>query len=415
LRRHQFNNKNHIFADMLQGKKIVLGVCGSIAAYKSALLVRLLVKAGAEVQVVMTADATGFITPLTLSTLSKKPVLTEYYKPETGEWNNHVELGLWADLMLIAPASANTIAKMANGLCDNLLTAVYLSAKCPVYFAPAMDLDMWKHPATQENVIRLHQYGNILIPPGNGELASGLHGEGRMAKPEEMVDFITTEIKKKLPLRNQKIVVTAGPTYEAIDPVRFIGNHSSGKMGFAIADQLAKLGANVVLISGPSAQRSHNAVERIDVTSAAEMLGACQQQFTDAKACIMSAAVADYTPVTVASQKIKKQDAGFAIDLKKTTDILKTLGGIKRPDQILVGFALETNDEEQNAIGKLHNKNLDFIVLNSLNDAGAGFKTDTNKITIIDKELRKTTYDLKSKEDVAVDICNKVIELINAE
>jgi phosphopantothenoylcysteine decarboxylase/phosphopantothenate--cysteine ligase len=415
LRRHQFNNKNHIFADMLQGKKIVLGVCGSIAAYKSALLVRLLVKAGAEVQVVMTADATGFITPLTLSTLSKKPVLTEYYKPETGEWNNHVELGLWADLMLIAPASANTIAKMANGLCDNLLTAVYLSAKCPVYFAPAMDLDMWKHPATQENVIRLHQYGNILIPPGNGELASGLHGEGRMAKPEEMVDFITTEIKKKLPLRNQKIVVTAGPTYEAIDPVRFIGNHSSGKMGFAIADQLAKLGANVVLISGPSAQRSHNAVERIDVTSAAEMLGACQQQFTDAKACIMSAAVADYTPVTVASQKIKKQDAGFAIDLKKTTDILKTLGGIKRPDQILVGFALETNDEEQNAIGKLHNKNLDFIVLNSLNDSGAGFKTDTNKITIIDKELRKTTYDLKSKEDVAVDICNKVIELINAE
>ncbi|GAB3908174.1 bifunctional phosphopantothenoylcysteine decarboxylase/phosphopantothenate--cysteine ligase CoaBC [Mucilaginibacter boryungensis] len=399
---------------MLQGKKIVLGVCGSIAAYKSALLVRLLVKAGAEVQVVMTPDATGFITPLTLSTLSKKPVLVDYYKTETGEWNNHVELGLWADLMLIAPASANTLAKMANGLCDNLLTAVYLSAKCPVYFAPAMDLDMWKHPATQENVIRLTQYGNILIPPGNGELASGLHGEGRMAEPEEMVDFILGELKKKLPLNKQKILVTAGPTYEAIDPVRFIGNHSSGKMGFAIADQFAKMGADVVLISGPSSQRSHQSVNRVDVTSAAEMLEACQQYFPDAKACVMSAAVADYTPVTVASQKIKKQDAGLNIGLKKTTDILKTLGGIKRSDQILVGFALETNDEEQNAVGKLKSKNLDFIVLNSLNDKGAGFKTDTNKITIIDKELHKTTYDLKGKDEVAIDICNKVAELINA-
>ena len=399
---------------MLQGKKIVLGVCGSIAAYKSALLVRLLVKAGAEVQVVMTPDATGFITPLTLSTLSKKPVLVDYYKTETGEWNNHVELGLWADLMLIAPASANTLAKMANGLCDNLLTAVYLSAKCPVYFAPAMDLDMWKHPATQENVIRLTQYGNILIPPGNGELASGLHGEGRMAEPEEMVDFILGELKKKLPLNKQKILVTAGPTYEAIDPVRFIGNHSSGKMGFAIADQFAKMGADVVLISGPSSQRSHQAVNRVDVTSAAEMLEACQQYFPDAKACVMSAAVADYTPVTVASQKIKKQDAGLNIGLKKTTDILKTLGGIKRNDQILVGFALETNDEEQNAVSKLKSKNLDFIVLNSLNDKGAGFKTDTNKITIIDKELHKTTYDLKGKDEVAIDICNKVAELINA-
>jgi len=399
---------------MLQGKKIVLGVCGSIAAYKSALLVRLLIKAGAEVQVVMTPDATGFITPLTLSTLSKKPVLVDYYKTETGEWNNHVELGLWADMLVIAPASANTIAKMANGLCDNLLTAVYLSAKCPLYFAPAMDLDMWKHPATQENVIRLTQYGNILIPPGNGELASGLHGEGRMAEPEEMLDFISGELKKKLPLNKQKILVTAGPTYEAIDPVRFIGNHSSGKMGFAIADQLAKMGADVVLISGPSAQRSHYAVERIDVTSAAEMLEACQQYFPGSKACIMSAAVADYTPVIVAAQKIKKQDAGLNIDLKKTTDILKALGGIKQAGQILVGFALETNEEEQNAIGKLQSKNLDFIVLNSLNDKGAGFKTDTNKITIIDRDLHKTTYDLKSKDEVALDICTKVAELINA-
>jgi phosphopantothenoylcysteine decarboxylase/phosphopantothenate--cysteine ligase len=398
---------------MLLGKKIVLGVCGSIAAYKSALLVRLLVKAGADVQVVMTDDATSFITPLTLATLSKKPVLVDYYKPDSGEWNNHVELGLWADLFIIAPASANTIAKMANGLCDNLLMAAYLSAKCPVYFAPAMDLDMWKHPATEENVIRLTQYGNILIPPGNGELASGLRGEGRMAEPEEILDFISGEIKKKLPLNNQKIIVTAGPTYEAIDPVRFIGNHSSGKMGFAIADQLAKLGAKVVLISGPSAQSSHYTVERLDVTSAAEMLEACQLHFTDAKACVMSAAVADYTPVNVASQKIKKQDAGFNIELKKTTDILKALGRIKRADQILVGFALETNDEEQNAVGKLQSKNLDFIVLNSLNDKGAGFKTDTNKITIIDRDLQKTVFDLKSKEEVAIDICNKVVKLIN--
>ena len=251
---------------MLEGKKIVLGVCGSIAAYKSALLVRLLVKAGAQVLVVMTPDATGFITPLTLSTLSKKPVLVEYSKADTGEWNNHVELGLWADMMIIAPASANTIAKMASGLCDNLLTAVYLSAKCPVYFAPAMDLDMWKHQATQQNIAKLAAYGNVLIQPGKGELASGLYGEGRMAEPEEIIGFVTGEIKKKLPLANQKILVTAGPTYEAIDPVRFIGNHSSGKMGFAIANQLARFGADVTLISGPTAQKSSYTVQRIDVT-----------------------------------------------------------------------------------------------------------------------------------------------------
>jgi phosphopantothenoylcysteine decarboxylase/phosphopantothenate--cysteine ligase len=399
---------------MLEGKKIVLGVCGSIAAYKSALLVRLLVKAGARVQVVMTKDAAGFITPLTLSTLSKNPVLVDYYQPSTGEWNNHVELGLWADLLIIAPASANTIAKMANGLCDNLLLAVYLSAKCPVYFAPAMDLDMWKHPATQENVIRLGQFGNILIPPGNGELASGLHGEGRMAEPEEIVAFITGEVKKKLPLANQKVIVTAGPTYEAIDPVRFIGNHSSGKMGFAIADQMAALGADVILIAGPTTQKTHHAIKRVDVTSAAEMLAACQLYFADARICIMSAAVADYTPIAVAAQKIKKKEADLNIELKKTTDILRTLGEVKRSDQLLVGFALETNDEEQNAMEKLQKKNLDFIVLNSLNDAGAGFKTDTNKITIIDRALNKTTFNLKSKDEVAVDICNKVVELISA-
>jgi len=399
---------------MLEGKKIVLGVCGSIAAYKSALLVRLLIKEGAEVQVVMTTSATDFITPLTLATLSKKPVLVDYFEPESGEWNNHVALGLWADLLIIAPTSANTLAKMSTGLCDNLLTAVYLSAKCPVYFAPAMDLDMWKHPATQDNIAKLATYGNIIIPPGNGELASGLYGEGRMAEPEEIVNFVSSELKKKLPLANQQVLVTAGPTYEAIDPVRFIGNHSSGKMGYAIADQMAKLGASVTLISGPAAQRSHYAVKRVDITTAAEMLAACQKYFPAAKVCIMSAAVADYTPVTVATQKIKKQDGGLNIDLKKTTDILKALGEVKRPDQLLIGFALETNNEEESAIGKLQKKNLDFIVLNSLNDEGAGFKTDTNKITIIDRDLNKTTFDLKSKDEVAVDICNKVIELIGA-
>jgi len=399
---------------MLEGKNIVLGVCGSIAAYKSALLVRLLVKAGAHVKVVMTPDSTHFITPLTLSTLSKNPAHVNYFKPDTGEWNNHVELGLWADMLIIAPASANTLAKMANGICDNLLLAVYLSAKCPVYFAPAMDLDMWLHPATRQNVTRLQSFGNILIAPGSGELASGLYGEGRMAEPDEIITFLSSTLKKKLLLANHDIVVTAGPTYEAIDPVRFIGNHSSGKMGFAIADELAAMGANVTLISGPSAEVSHQQnIKRINVTSAAEMLAACQSNFKTAKACIMSAAVADYAPVHVAEQKIKKQDGGLNIELKKTTDILKYLGEQKTPEQILVGFALETNDEEQNAISKLQRKNLDFIVLNSLNDAGAGFKKDTNKVTIIDRDLQKTVFELKSKEAVAHDICLKVVQLIN--
>ncbi|WPU93459.1 bifunctional phosphopantothenoylcysteine decarboxylase/phosphopantothenate--cysteine ligase CoaBC [Mucilaginibacter sabulilitoris] len=399
---------------MFEGKNIILGVCGSIAAYKSALLVRLLIKAGANVQVVMTPDATNFITPLTLSTLSKKPVLVNYFKPDTGEWNNHVELGLWADMLVITPASANTLAKMANGLCDNLLSAVYLSAKCPVYFAPAMDLDMWLHPATRQNITRLQSFGNTLIAPGTGELASGLYGEGRLAEPDEIVDFLSFTLKKKLLLANQNIMVTAGPTYEAIDPVRFIGNHSSGKMGFAIADELATMGANVTLITGPSAEISKQQnIKRINVTSAAEMLEACADAFKTAKACIMSAAVADYTPVHVAAQKIKKQDGGFNIELKKTTDILKFLGEQKTTNQLLVGFALETNDEEQNAMNKLQHKNLDFIVLNSLNDAGAGFKKDTNKITIIDRDLQKTVFELKSKDAVARDICLKVAQLIN--
>jgi phosphopantothenoylcysteine decarboxylase/phosphopantothenate--cysteine ligase len=398
---------------MFEGKKVILGVCGSIAAYKSATLVRLLVKAGAQVQVVMTPDATNFITPLTLSTLSKRPVYSDYFKPETGEWNNHVELGLWGDLMIIAPASANTMAKMAGGLVDNLLTAVYLSAKCPVYFAPAMDLDMWKHEATQENISKIQSFQNILIPPGSGELASGLHGEGRMAEPEEIVAFVEADIKQKLPLVNRKVLVTAGPTYEAIDPVRFIGNHSSGKMGFAIADELAALGADVTLIAGPTTQQSRQKnITRIDVTNAADMLRECLANFDRVDGCIMSAAVADYTPTVVADQKIKKQDGGLTIELKKTTDILKTLGAQKRDNQVLVGFALETNNEEEYAIAKLKNKNLDMIVLNSLNDAGAGFKSDTNKITIIDKALNKTSFTLKNKNEVAKDICAKFIQLL---
>ncbi|QHS54405.1 bifunctional phosphopantothenoylcysteine decarboxylase/phosphopantothenate--cysteine ligase CoaBC [Mucilaginibacter sp. 14171R-50] len=398
---------------MLEDKKIILGVCGSIAAYKSATLVRLLVKAGAQVQVIMTPDATNFITPLTLSTLSKRPVYSDYFKPETGEWNNHVELGLWADAMIMAPASANTMAKMATGLVDNLLTAVYLSAKCPVYFAPAMDLDMWKHESTQHNITALQSFENILIPPGTGELASGLHGEGRMAEPEEIIAFLTNDIKEKLPLFNQKVLVTAGPTYEAIDPVRFIGNHSSGKMGFALADELASLGADVTLIAGPTAQASkYKSIKRIDVTSAADMLQQCLTYFPTVNACVMCAAVADYTPATVAAQKIKKHDDGLSIELKKTTDILKTLGGQKHAGQILVGFALETQNEEQYAIEKLQKKNLDLIVLNSLNDAGAGFKNDTNKVTLIDRELQKTTFGLKNKAEVARDICIKLTELL---
>ena len=398
---------------MLEGKKIVLGVCGSIAAYKAAALVRLLVKAGAEVQVILTTDAANFITPLTLSTLSKKPVLVKYFEPNTGTWNNHVELGLWADFFIIAPASANTLAKMANGQCDNLLTAAYLSAKCPVYFAPAMDLDMWRHPSTLSNVHKLQSYGNVLIQPGTGELASGLHGEGRLAEPEEIVNFITNDLTKALPLKGKQILVTAGPTYEAIDPVRFIGNHSSGKMGFAIANELAKQGAKVMLVTGPTSQVSTNPhIKRINITTAAEMLETCLMYFDSSDACVMSAAVADYTPVTVATQKIKKKEDSFCIDLKKTTDILKVLGERKRSNQILVGFALETQNEEQNAIDKLHKKNLDLIVLNSLNDEGAGFKLDTNKITMIDRQLEKTVFDTKNKTEVAADICQKLITLL---
>lgn len=397
---------------MLSNKNIILGVCGSIAAYKSAILVRLLIKAGANVKVILTADASNFITPLTLATLSKNPVYTQYFEAETGVWSNHVELGLWADYMVIAPASANTIGKMANGLCDNLLTAVYLSAKCPVFFAPAMDLDMWKHDSTQENIARLKEFGNTLIAPNKGELASGLYGEGRMAEPEEIVAFLNEEIKKTLPLLGKRVMVTAGPTYEAIDPVRFIGNHSSGKMGFALANEMAALGADVTLITGPTAEQSNAPMQRIDVVSAADMLEACLANFAQNDITVMSAAVADYTPIDVAEQKIKKKDEGFSIQLKKTTDILAQLGKLKQDNQVLVGFALETDQEETYAKEKLAKKNLDFIVLNSLNDKGAGFKTATNKITIFHKNLEKISFETKSKTQVAKDICAQIIKLL---
>jgi phosphopantothenoylcysteine decarboxylase/phosphopantothenate--cysteine ligase len=400
---------------MLCNKNIILGVCGSIAAYKAAFLVRLLIKAGANVKIILTADASNFITPLTLATLSKNPVYTQYFEAETGVWSNHVELGLWADYMIIAPASANTIGKMANGLCDNLLTAVYLSAKCDVFFAPAMDLDMWKHESTQENIERLKSFGNTIIAPNNGELASGLFGEGRMAEPEEIIDFLNQEIKKSLPLLGKKVMVTAGPTYEAIDPVRFIGNHSSGKMGFAIAEEFVALGAEVTLITGPTAEKTATALKRIDVVSANDMLCACMAIFENADITVMSAAVADYTPIEISNQKIKKKEDSFSITLKKTTDILASLGKAKRKNQFLVGFALETENEETFAKEKLQKKNLDLIVLNSLNDKGAGFKTSTNKITIFNKALQKTSFETKSKVDVAKDICTEILRLIDDE
>lgn len=398
---------------MLKGKNILLGVCGSIASYKSAYLTRLLVKAGANVKVIMTNDAKSFITPLTLSTLSKNPVYSDYFNEATGEWNNHVDFGLWADLFILAPATANTLAKLANGLCDNLLAATYLSAKCNVYFAPAMDLDMWKHQSTQSNISKLQDYGNILIKPSYGELASGLIGEGRMAEPEEIITFIETHLKSSLPLAGKKALVTAGPTYEPIDPVRFIGNHSSGKMGFAIAEELHNLGASVTLVCGPSAEKTiNNGINRIDVGSSTEMELEVMQHFQDANITVMSAAVADYRPKEIAAEKIKKTTNEFNLELVKTTDILSELGKIKQKGQLLIGFALETENEEENAKNKLARKNLDFIVLNSLQDKGAGFKADTNKITIIDKNLVIDRYPLKTKQEVAKDICKKIIDLI---
>jgi len=401
---------------VLSGKKVLLGISAGIAAYKTASLVRLFIKLGAEVKVVMTPASKDFITPLTLSTLSKNPVSSTFYDKEAENelWNNHVDLGLWADLMLIAPSTANTLSKMAHGTCDNLLLATYLSSKCPVYFAPAMDLDMYKHPSTKVSLEKLQNFGNLLIPATSGELASGLIGEGRMAEPEDIVAFIENDILSTLPLRGKKVLITAGPTYEAIDPVRFIGNHSSGKMGFAIAKTAANLGAEVILISGPSHQKiQHSFVKRVDVTSAEEMYTAAHVYFKDVDVAILSAAVADYKPKNVAHQKIKKKETTLEIALTKTKDILASLGAIKK-QQLLVGFALETNNEIENAKGKLKRKNLDLIVLNSLQDKGAGFATDTNKITLIDKDLKETHFKLKSKVDVAKDIMNKIIQKLNS-
>ena len=394
---------------MLRNKNIIIGVTGSIAAYKSALLIRLLVKEGANIKVIMTPSSVDFITPLTLSTLSKNPVYIDFVKDKTGQWNNHVELGLWADAIIIAPASANSISKMANGLCDNLLLATYLSARSKVYLAPAMDLDMYKHPATIENIKRLKSFGNTIINPGTGELASGLDGEGRMAEPEEIVYYLSRALSQPKSFSGKKVLVTAGPTHEAIDPVRFIGNHSSGKMGFAIAEEFASQGADVTLICGPNNLKTTNpGINRIDVTSAEELYTASVKVFKSANIAVLSAAVADYKPAKVEKQKIKKANGVKNIDLLPTKDTLAELGKLKKTNQLLVGFALETDNEMENAKTKIKNKNLDLIILNSLNDNGAGFKTDTNKITIINKHNKAIEFKLKSKSDVAKDIVEEI-------
>jgi phosphopantothenoylcysteine decarboxylase/phosphopantothenate--cysteine ligase len=401
---------------VLSGKNVLLGVSGGIAAYKTASLVRLFIKAGAHVQVIMTPASKDFVTPLTLSTLSKNPVYSRFYNDDEqeAEWNNHVELGLWADLMVIAPATANTLSKMANGSCDNLLIATYLSAKCAVYFSPAMDLDMYIHPSTINSFNALKKFGNIMIPAENGELASGLSGQGRMAEPENIISFLEADLESRLPLKGKKILITAGPTYEAIDPVRFIGNHSSGKMGFDIAKSAANFGAAVILVAGPThLQIAHSLIKVIYVVSAQEMYDTCQLYYDDVDVAIAAAAVADYRPKIVATQKIKKTVDQFQIELEKTKDILLSFGENKK-QQFLIGFALETENEIENAKAKIQKKNLDLIVLNSLQDEGSGFKKATNKVTFIDKNFKIEPMMLKSKEAVAEDIINKLIAHFNA-
>lgn len=398
---------------MLQGKKILLGITGSIAAYKSIYLVRSLVKAGAEVRVIITPSAKDFVSSLTLSTLSRNPVLTDLFDEES--WSNHVMLGRWADLMIIAPLSCNTLAKMANGHCDNLLLATYLSATCPVVVAPAMDEDMWHHPATKENLKKLESFGNTIIPVEKGDLASGLTGEGRMAEPEQILDFICTRFFLTRPLTGKKAMVTAGPTYEPIDPVRFIGNHSTGKMGLAIARELQHRGADVTLIMGPTqVDMSSNGIPIVKVKTADEMYRASNKVFEKSDIAIMAAAVADYAPVAIAKEKIKKKEDKLMLELTKTKDILKSLGEKKKEGQVLVGFALETNDEERNAADKLQKKNADMIILNSLNDPGAGFGYDTNKITIFEKGGQQFSFDTKSKSEAAKDIVDTIIRLYYA-
>lgn len=400
---------------MLKNKKILLGITGSIAAYKAALLVRLLKKQGAEVKVVMTTSASSFITPLTLATLSENPVLIDFVKDDSGQWNNHVDLGIWADLMIIAPASANTIAKMANGICDNLLMAVYLSARCPVFLAPAMDLDMYAHPATQQNIEKLINFGHHIIDAESGELASGLVGKGRMAEPENILQKIDQFFQKDLPLQGKQIMITAGPTYEYIDPVRYISNGSTGKMGFALAGVLNDLGAEVTIISGPTHQElPHKNIRLVKVETAQEMYEQALLYFTSSDVAIFSAAVADYTPAEKSKVKIKKSTATLNIKLSKTKDIAKELGKLKKSNQLSVGFALETNDEIENAKSKLKTKNFDLVILNSLNDKGAGFGYDTNQITMIDQNGEMKKFELKQKSEVARDICEEIISKLKA-
>ncbi|MGB1323866.1 MAG: bifunctional phosphopantothenoylcysteine decarboxylase/phosphopantothenate--cysteine ligase CoaBC [Flavobacteriaceae bacterium] len=401
---------------ILRSKNILLGISAGIAAYKTASLVRLFVKSGAHVRVVMTPSAKEFVTPLTLSTLSDHPVLSDFTdeNDDNAVWNNHVELGLWADLFVVAPATANTLSKMASGNSDNFLIATYLSAKCPVYFAPAMDLDMYKHPTTKNALDKLQSYGNILIPSAFGELASGLVGMGRMAEPETIMETIEQHLLEGLPLYGKKILVTAGPTHEAIDPVRYIGNHSSGRMGFEIANTAAQLGAEVILISGPTHYKAlYDSIQTIPITSARDMYDAAHQYFKGVDAAILSAAVADYRPKFPAVSKLKKKSSSLVLELEKTEDVLASLGEIKEK-QLLIGFALETENEVANAIKKLKAKNLDLIILNSLNDDGAGFGGSTNKISIIDKDLNQTNYPLKSKSEVADDIINELIKRVHA-
>lgn len=399
------------------GKKILLGVSGGIAAYKTATLVRLFIKAGAEVQVIMTPASKDFVTPLTLATLSKKPVYSSFYldeseQTEEKQWVNHVELALWADIMLIAPATANTLSKMVHGTCDNLLLATYLSAKCPVYFAPAMDLDMYKHSSTIQNFKTLQRFGNTMIPAESGELASGLSGEGRLAEPENIISFLEKDLSSQLPLKGKKILITAGPTYEHIDPVRFIGNHSTGKMGFDIAIAAANLGADVILVSGPTHLKMPLAqINLVKITTADQMYEECIKHFESCDVFIASAAVADYKPKNIAIQKIKKQEDTFSIEMVKNKDILLSLGNIKK-NQFVVGFALETENEIENAKAKIIKKNLDLIVLNSLNDEGAGFGKPTNKVTFIDNQFNIIPQELKSKEEVAKDLLNIILEKI---
>ncbi|TVR74041.1 MAG: bifunctional phosphopantothenoylcysteine decarboxylase/phosphopantothenate--cysteine ligase CoaBC [Marinilabiliales bacterium] len=410
----------------LKGRKIILGITGSIAAYKAAYLTRLLVREGAEVKVIITPLGKEFITPVTLATLSRNTVLCDFFNYDDGSWNSHVDLGMWADLFLVAPASANTMAKMASGICDNLLLTTYLSCRCPVMIAPAMDLDMFGHPATLHNMKVLLERGNIIIEPASGELASGLTGKGRMEEPEniinKLVSFFTAagtgegspgEPGRLSSMNGRKVLVTAGPTHEPIDPVRFIGNHSSGKMGFAIAAELAGRGAEVVLVTGPVAlELMHSRVKVVKVSSAAEMHNECTRWFPECDACIMAAAVADYTPLHTPETKIKRSGESYSIEMKPTVDILAELGRAKKKGQVLAGFALETDNEMENAKKKLHNKNLNFIVLNSLKEEGAGFHADTNKVTIINPDGSAVDYALKGKPEVAVDIVNHLSGLL---